>query len=291
MIRRVLAMCVVCLFALAPAGAGETGPCHRCVVAYGDSRSGHGTHRKIVGDILALHPELVLHMGDLVSHGGAPDEWRKFDDITAPLRKVAEFYPVLGNHDESGATTYFAILPQLQGRRWLALERRGVQFLLLDAQAPLGPKDEQRRWLVGQLENRPAGTLFTVVIMHQPIFTSGPDGPIKRAEELAQLFEENRVDLVLAGHDHDYEHSICRGVHYVVTGGGGARLYSQAQDNQFSKKFVREHNYVALSIDGDAVTVEAFDADNKPLDSFTVARRGVASEAPPSAPAPAPRTP
>jgi 3',5'-cyclic AMP phosphodiesterase CpdA len=260
--------------------AADSPACRRCIVVYGDSRSGHSTHRKIVGDILALHPELVLHTGDLVYLGGIGGQWRTFDDITAPLRKVAEFYAVLGNHDEGGKATFFAILPQLQGRRWLALQRRGVQFLLLDSQAPLGPDDEQRRWLVSQLQNRPPGTLFTVVVMHDPVFSSGPHSPMKRADELAKLFEENRVDLVFSGHDHDYEHSICRGVHYVVTGGGGAPLYSLSRDNQFSKKFASVHHYVALSIDGDTLAVEAFDVNNNKLDSFTIVRRNVTPVAP-----------
>lgn len=292
--RKLLLVLFLGFAALGPVLAADSPACHRCIVVYGDSRSGHSTHRKIVGDILALHPELVLHTGDLVSNGDAPSEWRIFDDITAPLRKVAAFYSVLGNHDKGGEATYFAILPQLQGRLWLALERRGVQFLLLDSYAPLGPDDEQRRWLVAQLENRPAGTLFTVVVMHEPVFSSGPHGPMKRADEMAKLFEENGVDLVFAGHDHDYEHSICRGVHYVVTGGGGAPLYSPFRDNQFSKRFEREHHYVALSIDGDALAVEAFDVDNNKFDSFTIARRNVTPVAPPPppvAPAAAPRTP
>lgn len=247
--------------------------CRGCIAVYGDSRSGHKMHKRIVEYILNVRPALMFHLGDMVADGDHPEQWRKFEDLTADLRRRTEFYPVFGNHDLKGEREYFSLFPKLEGRKWYELNRFGVRFLVLDSNSPLKPGSEQREWLETRLKEEPEGTAFIAVLLHHPIFSSGYHGPMKDAGELAALFEKAKVDVAFSGHDHVYERSFKDGVAYVVTAGGGAPLYPKKRANPYCQVFLSTFHYCALSIHDDRLSVEVFDRNNSKIDSFEINSR------------------
>jgi 3',5'-cyclic AMP phosphodiesterase CpdA len=105
------------------------------------------------------------------------------------------------------------------------------------------PSDQvQFDWIKAQLEGLDRRRYVNVVVVfHHPVFSSGPHGGAKVEAPTAALrarymplFREHHVRLVLTGHEHLFEHWVERyadaaGQHrmdLVVTGGGGAPLYS-----------------------------------------------------------------
>jgi hypothetical protein len=89
------------------------------------------------------------------------------------------------------------------------------------------------------------------------------------------LFERYGVDLVLAGHDHNYqrfkEH---RGVRYVVHGGGGAPLYSlrACPASYPPRRAARSaHGFLYLVASTDAIRGYAVSPAGAVLDTFRVA--------------------
>jgi len=92
-------------------------------------------------------------------------------------------------------------------------------------QQPAGPASPQGKWLLGQLADaqKRAGFRFSVVYMHRPPYSSGEHGSdIGLRTKLAPVLEKHHVQLVLAGHDHDYERMVPQGgTEFLVTGGGG----------------------------------------------------------------------
>ena len=42
---------------------------------------------------------------------------------------------------------------------------------------------------------------------------------------LAPIYEQYGVNLVLSGHLHGYQHHLKNNIHYVISAGGGGRLY------------------------------------------------------------------
>jgi predicted phosphodiesterase len=87
---------------------------------------------------------------------------------------------------------------------------------------------------------------------------------------LERMFIEHGVDMVISGHDHDYERLERGGIVYVVSGGGGADLRKQKTHSEFSRFFAEVNNYCALSVKGDVLTLDAFDIDDKLLDTVSV---------------------
>ena len=66
--------------------------------------------------------------------------------------------------------------------------------------------------------------------MHHPPFSiSLHGGQRDLRERWTPLFERYGVTAVFSGHDHCYERAERNGVHYFVSGGGGAPLYGRGQ--------------------------------------------------------------
>ena len=67
------------------------------------------------------------------------------------------------------------------------------------------------------------------MVLHQPPLSMGLHcGESRSMRTWMTLFEQHKVDAVLAGHDHAYERLERNGVPYFVTGGGGAKLYDRS---------------------------------------------------------------
>jgi hypothetical protein len=84
------------------------------------------------------------------------------------------------------------------------------------------------------------------------------------------------VDLVLSGHDHDYERIVRDGLNYVVDGAGGAPLYTcKPQDELVEGSLGCHKTFGALFIYASKTQLQAEfrTASGKILDTFTI-RRG-----------------
>ncbi len=261
------------LFSFSQAGSSEACPeCRRCIAVYGDNKSGETVHKKIVGLIKQARPKAVFHVGDIVSRGKSAKAWDSFMEITKDLRASASFYAVLGNHETGGEKTFIKLFGFPGNGRWYRAESGGIRFIMLDYISPLEKGSEQFSWLEKELGPGSGKAKFTVIAMHKPLWSTGAHGhdKWKPAEALEKLFLERGVNLVISGHDHDYERLEKNGLVQLVTGGGGAGLRPQAFKNPYSKVFKKAYNYCLISLCGNALKVEVYGIDEKLIDSFEI---------------------
>ena len=128
----------------------------------------------------------------------------------------------LGNHDvrvDGGRYEFDELnMPRAFYKRTVG----DVQFFILNSNS-VGPR--QTAWLANALAGSTA--LWKIVVYHHPAWTCG--GYRSNAaivKNWVPLFEKYDVNLVLSGHDHNYQRFAPRnGVRYVVHGGGGQHLY------------------------------------------------------------------
>jgi len=241
-----------------------------CIIIYGDSRTGHAIHQKIVNRIMENNPDVVFHTGDLVDNGLNPEDWVVFNKITDGLRKTAEFFPVLGNHEKS-STLYFKNFNLPNNGRWYSLDREGIHFIILDSNSFLNTDSEQYRWLEDNLKSVDKKTKFIIVIFHHPIFSrTRSHADEKGLRHITPLFERYGVNIVFGGHAHNYERSYYNKIYYIVTGGGGAPLYGRTHNAEYSELFAEVYHFCKLSISGNQLTVTAIDIDSSVVDEFTV---------------------
>jgi 3',5'-cyclic AMP phosphodiesterase CpdA len=210
---------------------------------------------------------LVL-LGDNVYPSGNPARlpgtvFRPF----APLLSHAALYAVLGNHDvRRGHGDAQAAALGMPGR-WWAAHLGAVLLVGLDSTRP--DDADQRSWLDRTLAA--ATEPWRVVALHHPPFSAGYQGssPAARAA-FVPLFERHGVQLVLSGHDHDYQRSRPRnGVTYVVSGGAAGARRTGA--DAFTAVSFGWHHVVEVGAYGDRLVVRAVSPDLRVADEAAIA--------------------
>jgi hypothetical protein len=221
--------------------------------------------------------DVVVTTGDNVYESGDPSE---FDAAwNEPYGWVGERgIPVvasLGNHDVDGeGNTREGGLFDMPGP-WYERTIGPVRFVVLDANDPTNA--EQLDWLRSALAEESAAP-WTVVVFHQPAYSCGFHQSTREVDEAwVPLFGPAGVDLVLNGHDHDYQRfPPTDGVTYVVQGAGGADLYpvstilcpTGTPDPAFADD--DHHLFLYLAATRDRLSGQAVTADGDVVDTFEV---------------------
>jgi hypothetical protein len=211
----------------------------------------------------------LLLLGDNVYADGDPS--RVEADVFAPFAGVldgdTQVLPVLGNHDvDSGFGPAQAAALGMPGP-WYSTDFGDVVIIALDSNRADDP--EQLAWLEQTLAT--ASERWKIVIMHHPAYSGGYHGSDLRVRNaFTPLFERYGVQLVLAGHDHDYQRSRpIGGVTYVVS--GGAATLRPAHLADFSAAAFSVYHFVDITVLPDDLDLRAVDQQLQVIDEVTLA--------------------
>jgi predicted phosphodiesterase len=239
---------------------------------FGDNRTQPEEHAKVVDAILSYHPRFLVNSGDLVAKGADEKLWDTFFGIEGALLASTPLYPALGNH-EGEASIYFRLFSLPGKERYYSFDYGDVHFVVLDSNRPYLTSKEQRDWLLADLrdnQQRP----FIVVVLHNPLYTVTTTA--KRQKEtkgiravLEPLLLKYRVDLVVSGHDHAYEHNVVNGRQYIVSGGGGAPLYA-VKPKRFTVKAVSTYHFLAIEVRPGQMEIRAVTPEGRELDRLVL---------------------
>jgi len=247
------------------------------IAVYGDSRTGYAVHREIVEMVKSIMPAALFHTGDLVTNGTNQNNWDYFHNITGELLASTPFYPAVGNHENpnQSSTRYFEQFDLPGNERWYSVDVDGIRFIVLDTVSSIAANTSQYQWLESQLQSVSADSTVAVVL-HYPPFSTGQHTADEKGlrQSIVPLFETHDVDLVLTGHDHNYERSEVNGITYLVTGGGGAALRDQdaAKVGSYTESvlYVKAHHICVIYRDGGKVKVDVWSKDVELIDQFEV---------------------
>lgn len=266
------ALLIACLilFQTPCSASGDLIPSQRIVI-YGDTRTDHVAHKRIVDAIMKERPTAVFHTGDLVEDGLNPNHWTIFNGIISPLIKTARFYPSLGNH-ENDSRFYFDNFDLPNNERWYSVKVDGIHFIVLDSNSDITKGSEQYQWLETDLQNINERTRFVIALFHHPPFSTGPHGGDEKGlrKTIVPLFEKYGVDMVFNGHTHAYERTLYNDTYYIVTGGGGAPLHDQVRANPHSQVFIKAHHFCRLTVRDTLLTLCVIDVDLNLIDLVIV---------------------
>jgi hypothetical protein len=217
-----------------PTDSGQT------LIAAGDiaqcGRSGfHGSGAEATASFIESLPGTVLALGDLAYPDGTERDflvcyeptWGRFKDRTRPTS---------GNHEHHTANAapyyaYWADRAGAVGEGFYSFELGPWHIVALNSNILDGPlASKQEEWLAADLEAHP--TPCTLAFFHHPRFSSGGHGSNTRLSPLWGILYRQGVDVVLNGHDHDYERFAPqdldgrrdprKGIREFVVGTGGA---------------------------------------------------------------------
>ena len=216
----------------------------------------------------AVQYRALLLLGDNVYEDGDPSriEAAVFAPFAGVLDGGTEILPVLGNHDvDSGFGDAQAAALGMPGP-WYATDLGDVLIVSLDSNRADDP--EQLAWLQRTLAT--ATQRWKIVTMHHPPYSGGLHGSDMRVRAaFVPLFEKYDVQLVLTGHDHDYQRSQpINGVTYVVS--GGAATLRPAHLADFSAVAWSTYHFVDISVTSDRLVVRAVDQQLEIIDEVTL---------------------
>ncbi|MBF0122836.1 MAG: metallophosphoesterase [Candidatus Omnitrophica bacterium] len=242
-----------------------------CLAVYGDSRDGHQTHREIVQRILERKPERVFHTGDMVNKPKARKDWRTFIDITRPVRKIASFFAVPGNHDGE-PKSFWSVFSHQSKDPWFLIDSGSLSYVILDTNRSLRADSKQFKWLAATLDSAAREGKKAIIFTHKPFFSvsSHYGEAFDGQESVRDLFERYGVSLVFSGHEHAYERFWDRGTTYVVTGGGGALLHEKEVDDPRLKKFEMAYHFCYVCFDKEMFQVQVINNSNQVIEEFQV---------------------
>lgn len=249
----------------------------RPIVIYGDTRTNHDIHESVLESITKVNPKAVFHTGDMLRGGmGIEDQWNRFREITKAFRDKNEFYPVIGNHEHSTIEYYFETFDFLNEARWYSVDVNNIHFVIMDTNSDISIDSEQYNWLLQDLLSRSEEISFTVALFHHPPFTTGPHPDDEKGlrETIVPMLSQYNVNIVFSGHNHSYEKSMYGDIYYIVAAGGGAPLYEQIRQSNYSILYLMEFHFCKISIDNDGdLVVDVLNREQELIDQITIKAR------------------
>ena len=259
--RRRLRILLIMLLACIAAGCGRDAPATQRVAA---TRADAGVTVVAAGDIAcppgqrptrrgcgqaatarlaaSVHPAALLPLGDTQYPAGRLAEYRgSYAHSWGRLLSVT--HPATGNHEYAASKTaagyraYFGARGVPAGATYYSYDVGSWHLIALDSNCSFvggcqrGSK--QQRWLAADLKAHPSRC--ALAYWHHPRFSSGiVHGSTKEMDPLFMTLDAGGVDVLLSGHEHQYERfapqhhngtPATSGIRQFVVGTGGMSLY------------------------------------------------------------------
>lgn len=223
------------------------------VLAFGDHRPGSGekppeVFLKIMEEINKEDGAFVIDGGDLV-YSGAIYQWAELMKVWRWNKPV---FIAVGNHEYQGEGV--SIFHYYFGPTDYAFSFGNYRYIFANnVNNGYRLTEEQLAWLKEQLETARERGERPVIVMHAPPYDPrhSHDHAMdeESAKELLALMREYNAFGIFS-HIHIYWNGTYDGVHFVITGGGGAPLYAKPEEGGF-------YHYVRLGMGADGnITVE-----------------------------------
>jgi Calcineurin-like phosphoesterase len=212
------------------------------LVGAGDIARCDGTGDEATAALLQQTPGSVFTLGDNAYDNGSAADFQDCYEPSWGLVKDRTLLAVAGNHDygtrnAAGFTAYFGDAAVRDGVTWFSQDVGTWHVIVLDAncdavEGGCGTDSPELGWLRGDLAASDARC--TLALWHQPRFSSGMHGSDPAVAPFWDALYAAGADLVLNGHDHDYERFAPqdpggaadpgRGITEIVVGTGGVPL-------------------------------------------------------------------
>jgi hypothetical protein len=244
---------------------------------YGDSRSFPERHRRVAGAMREARPAFILHTGDLVKSGRYGEYRPQFFDPLADLIDHVPIWPAPGNH-EGNRKAYKLLFHLPRDELFYSFDYGNVHVVSIDSDVPEGETGRMLAWLAADLGASSAR--WKIAFFHYPVYDLGGHRSKWGRDSVAPLFRKHGVDFVFCGHSHGYQrfHPMYtegenedHPVTYVVTGGGGARLYPVTSAPE-AAVVDSVHHYVLMTVSGNRIEGRVLTPEGRQIDAFVMTK-------------------
>jgi hypothetical protein len=220
-------------------GAGDIAKCGK---QFADAQA----TAKLLDEFIASQPpvgesnrpeSVIFTLGDHVYPRGSMETFSACYEPTWGRHKDRT-RPAIGNHEYRGRSArpyfdYFGSAAGEPGKGYYSYNLGDWHIIVLNSVCTkvggCGPGSPQYEWLAGDLKANQ--TRCTLAYMHHPLFSSGKHGGEKAIRPLGDLLYQSGVEIMLAGHEHNYERFAPqtpqgiadphRGIRQFIVGTGG----------------------------------------------------------------------
>lgn len=266
-------------------------------IVLGDYGNSTPSQRQLRHQIARDSFDFILTTGDNSQGEGTYQQFNyKVFDVYRDIFSRAALFPALGNHDYmTGNAAPYLDLFDLPGNAWRDEDKKryysfdygNTHFTVIDSNLPLDvddaiADDDMFDWLRHDLGETTQP--WKIVVCHHPPYNAGSHGSDERVQKkLVPIFETYGVDLLLSGHQHNYQRSKPLrdggvttveegGIVYVVSGAGAAAKHAcnGAHWLACSVSSVNYGVYNRISVQSNSLTLETVDDQGKIRDTYTL---------------------
>ncbi|KAL9424327.1 hypothetical protein AB3S75_036251 [Citrus x aurantiifolia] len=169
----------------------------------------------------------IFHIGDISYATGFLVEWDFFLHQISPVASRVSYMTAIGNHErdylgssgsvyetpDSGGEcgvayeTYFPMPIPAKDKPWYSIEQAGVHFTVMSTEHDWSENSEQYEWMKKDMASVDRSkTPWLIFSGHRPMYSSLSSSVDKKfVDAVEPLLLDNKVDLALFGHVHNYE--------------------------------------------------------------------------------------
>jgi 3',5'-cyclic-AMP phosphodiesterase len=276
-------------------------------VVFGDTKGkDNGINKRVLENImlqikkLDSKPDFLVVLGDTIA--GSSDleihksQMKGFKNYVDSYLTPMVMLPVVGNHEVNNEPlddTYEKLINEMYinfkqhgklenyNNTVYYMDLQYCRFIVLNCYHAGEIKkiiNEQLEWFekISDIDKK-----FKIMFIHSPLFPTGAhvgtclDEFKEYRDRLWSIIEKNKIDIVFAGHEHNYSRRIlqgtCNDVYQIVTGGGGEKLKGSFK----CKKGVvvppkAVYHFVVVDMNADSIMLKAVSIDGKIIDEFKI---------------------
>ncbi|MEN6325443.1 MAG: S-layer homology domain-containing protein [Syntrophomonas sp.] len=251
----------------------------------GDVQSGYTEWSNTLNSVCQDYPQIKFSLlgGDLTDNGEDETEWGQFLDAAAGTFSRLPVMPTMGNHDGFMYLKFFALPdngPEGFKQEFYSFDYGDAHFVVLNT----GRNTDEgvKQWLREDLQNTTKKWKFAV--FHIPAYPAATDYKgIDQSicENWIPILEQNSVDMVFVGHQHEYMRTYPiyqgevqtdpakYGIVYVM-GNAGSKTYAGGGGFPYIAMEQTGNNYQVIDIDGNVLTMTAKKSTGELIESYTI---------------------
>ncbi|KAK6933880.1 Purple acid phosphatase, N-terminal [Dillenia turbinata] len=183
--------------------------------------------KAMADEVAAGNVDSIFHIGDISYATGFLVEWDYFLHLITPIASKVSYMTAIGNHErdylDSGSVyvtpdsggecgvayeTYFPMPTPAKDKPWYSIEQGSVHFTIISTEHDWSENSEQYEWMSKDMASVDRSkTPWLIFVGHRPMYSSSSPTSVdgKFVDAVEPLLLNNKVDLVLFGHVHNYE--------------------------------------------------------------------------------------
>ncbi len=265
--RRFASVLIVTLLPASLTGPSAVSAADQVLVGAGDIASCTTNADSATANLLDDISGTVFTLGDNAYPDGSKDDYEDCYDPTWG-RHRSRTRPAAGNHEyeTTGAGPYFSYFGAAAGTKgegWYSYDLGSWHVVVLNSNCSevggCGLGSPQVDWLQDDLAANAGEPVLAY--WHHPRFSSGPHGSSSSMRTFWEVLYAAGAEVVLSGHDHDYERFAPQdptgerddrnGIRQFVVGTGGGDLRSGSGSEPNSEAFQSVHGVLRLTLRAD----------------------------------------